>query len=56
MEEVFAFMNAINPYGALNWIAAALCGYAWSKTENCLMMFFIVVNVAFGILGIVESW
>lgn len=52
MEEINAFMTAINPYGLLNWIAAAYCGYVTGRTGNGLVLFFCLLNLLFGIFGI----
>ena len=52
MEEFTAFMNAINPYGALNWFSAAYCGYVYSRIGNGLILVFTLLNIGFGILGL----
>lgn len=53
MEEFAAFMAAINPYGALNWFAAAYCGYIYNKIGGGLILFFALINIVFGIIALV---
>lgn len=55
MEEVAVFLAALNPYGLLNWLAAAYCGYVYNKIGNGVTLFLGVLNVVFGIVNIVGN-
>lgn len=52
MEEFAAFLIAINPHGLLNWISAAYCGYVYGQLGKGLILFFALLNIAFGLFGI----
>lgn len=55
MNELLQFMNAINPGGILNLLAALLCIGVYSATRAGILLFLALLNaffVATSLLGI----
>ena len=50
--EFLTFLSALNPYGILNWVAAAYALYVARQTKSALLLIVAAFNVFFGIIAI----
>jgi len=54
--DVLTFLSLTNPYGIMNWLAAAYILYVYKKTASAtaavLLLLLAAVNVFFGITAV----
>ena len=53
--DALAFLSLTNPYGIMNWLAAAYILYVYKKTASAsavLLLLLAAVNVFFGITAV----
>lgn len=54
--DVLTFLSLTNPYGIINWLAAAYILYVYKKTASAsasvILLLLAAVNVLFGIIAV----
>jgi ABC-type transporter Mla maintaining outer membrane lipid asymmetry permease subunit MlaE len=53
--EFLQFLASLNPYGIINWVAAAYALYVARKTKSVLLLIVVAANVVCGITAIMSS-
>jgi hypothetical protein len=53
--DVLTFLGSLNPYGILNWAAAAYALYVARETKSISLLIIAAVNAFFGVLAVASS-
>jgi hypothetical protein len=53
--DILAFLGSLNPYGIINWIAAAYALYVARQTKSVLLLIVVAANVVCGVISIMSS-